>query len=192
MSQTTNFVANSYGASPGLLAVGSPSLKSPIIFYEGSRPIGFGILSANGTLATSVVRNISQGSHTYTAQYLGDRFYKQMNFGSVTVEATPPPPAQVTLSLIGPSVAIAGQRVLGFFVTPLNDRGGIDRDFSGNVTITLSDQGGIVEQTTQFLHGRPELIDLNTSYPRAGIYTLTVSYLGSVATRSVRVLPRGF
>jgi polygalacturonase len=192
MSQTTNFVENSYGASPGLLAVGSPAPRSPIIFYEGSRPIGLGILSANGTLATTVVKNISKGSHTYTAQYLGDRFYKQMKFGSVTVQATPPPPAQVTLSLIGPSIAIAGQRVLGFLVTPLADRGRIDREFSGNVTITLSDQGGIVEQTAQFLKGRPELIDLNTSYPRAGIYTLTVSYLGSVATRSVRVLPRGF
>jgi polygalacturonase len=192
MSQTTNFVANSYGASPGLLAVGSPSLRSPIIFYEGSRPIGFGILSANGTLATTVVKKISQGSHTYTAQYLGDRFYKQMNFGSVTVQATAPPPAPVTLSLIGPSVAIAGQQVLGFLVTPLDDRGHIDRDFVGTITITLSSRDGTVEQTTEYLRGKPELINLNTRYPSAGIYTLTVSYQGSVATRSVRVLPRGY
>jgi hypothetical protein len=88
MSQTTNFVANSYGASPGLLAVGSPPLRGAIIFYEGSRPIGLGILSANGTLATTVVKNISPGFHTYTAQYRGDRFYKKMNFGFVTVRAT--------------------------------------------------------------------------------------------------------
>jgi polygalacturonase len=89
MSQTTNFISGSYGANPGLLAVGSPALRNPVIFYEGSRPIGFGILSANGTLATLVVKNISAGTHTYTAQYPADRFYTKLNFGSVTVQATP-------------------------------------------------------------------------------------------------------
>jgi hypothetical protein len=87
MSQTTHFISGSYGATPGLLAVGSPALRNPVIFYEGWRPIGFGILSANGTLATLVVKNISAGTHTYTAQYPADRFYSNLNFGSVTVQA---------------------------------------------------------------------------------------------------------
>jgi hypothetical protein len=39
------------------------------MFDEGSRPIGFGLLSGNGTLATLVVRNISPGTDTYTAEY---------------------------------------------------------------------------------------------------------------------------
>jgi polygalacturonase len=89
MSQTTNFIANSYGASPGLVAVGSPALTNPIIFYEGSIPIGSGNLSANGTLATLVLNKISAGSHTYSAQYQADRFYAELNFGSVTVRVRP-------------------------------------------------------------------------------------------------------
>jgi hypothetical protein len=89
MSQTTHFIAGSYGANPGLLAVGSPALRNPVIFYEGSRPIGFGILSANGTLATLVVKNISAGTHNFTAQYPADRFYSKLNFGSVAVQAAP-------------------------------------------------------------------------------------------------------
>jgi hypothetical protein len=89
MSQTTHFISGSYGANPGLLAVGSPALRNPVIFYEGSRPIGFGILSANGTLATLVVKNISAGTHNFTAQYPADRFYSKLNFGSVAVQAAP-------------------------------------------------------------------------------------------------------
>jgi polygalacturonase len=87
MSQTTLFMSGLSGADPGLLSVGSPALRNPIIFYEGSRPIGFGLLSGNGTLATLVVRNISPGTHTYTAQYPADRFYSKLAFGSVTVQA---------------------------------------------------------------------------------------------------------
>jgi hypothetical protein len=87
MSQTTHFIPNSYGVSPGLLAIGSPALVNPVLFYEGKRLIGFGELSANGTLATFVVRNIRPGTHTYTAQYPADRYYRTLDFGSVTVTA---------------------------------------------------------------------------------------------------------
>jgi polygalacturonase len=88
MSQTTHFIPGSYGASPGLLAVGSPALSNPVVFYEGGRLIGVGALSANGTLATLVVRDIPPGVHRYTAQYPADRYYRTLNFGAVTVTAT--------------------------------------------------------------------------------------------------------
>jgi polygalacturonase len=87
MSQTTLFRANAAGAKPGLLAVGSPALRNPIIFYEGARPVGFGFLSGNGTLATTVIRHIAPGKHTYSAKYPRDRYYREMVFGSVAVEA---------------------------------------------------------------------------------------------------------
>jgi hypothetical protein len=87
MSQTTTFVKGSYGAVPGLLAVGSPALRNPVEFYEGSRWIGIGHLSANGTLARLVLKNIPPGKHTYTAQYPADRYYSKHDLGLVTVEA---------------------------------------------------------------------------------------------------------
>jgi hypothetical protein len=91
MSQTTYFVKESYGANPGLLSVGSPGLINPVLFYEGLHLLGTGRLSANGTLATLVVRNISPGTHTYTAQYPKDYYYGTLNFGSVTVQTNSAP-----------------------------------------------------------------------------------------------------
>jgi polygalacturonase len=87
MSQTTQFMPGSYGADPGLLSVGSPALTNPVLFFEGSRAIGFGTLSANGTLASFVIEHVSPGTHTYTALYPADRYYQSLRFGSVTVEA---------------------------------------------------------------------------------------------------------
>jgi hypothetical protein len=87
MSQTTQFMPDSYGADPGLLAVGSPPLTNEVIFYEGSPAIGFGTLRANRTLATFVVENVQSGTHTYTAEYPADRFYETLRFGSVSVQA---------------------------------------------------------------------------------------------------------
>jgi polygalacturonase len=87
MSQTTQFMPDAYGADPGLLAVGSPALTNPVIFFEGSHAVGFGSLSANRTLARFVVEDVKPGTHTYTALYPADRFYETLRFGSVTVEA---------------------------------------------------------------------------------------------------------
>ncbi len=89
MSQTTLFVPDSYGKQPGLLSIGSPVLTNEVLFYEGSELIGTGSLSANGTLATFMVNNISEGTHTYTAQYPADQYYDTLNFGSVTVVVQP-------------------------------------------------------------------------------------------------------
>lgn len=86
MSQVTRFMPDSYGAAPGLLAVGSPKLRNPIVFYEGSRVIGTRSLGVNGTLATFVVENLQRGTHTFRAEYPADRFYKALVFGDVTVE----------------------------------------------------------------------------------------------------------
>jgi polygalacturonase len=89
MTPTTLFVPNSYGKQPGLLSIGSPALTNPVLFYEGTELIGLANLSANGTLATFQINNISVGTHTYTAQYPADQYYDTLNFGSVTVVVQP-------------------------------------------------------------------------------------------------------
>jgi hypothetical protein len=87
MSQTTWFMKESYGATPGLLAVGSPALTKRVVFYENGSIVGSGQLAANGTLATASIKHIASGMHTYTAQYPGDKFYQPFAFGSVRVRA---------------------------------------------------------------------------------------------------------
>jgi len=89
MSQTTLFVPDSYGKQPGLLSIGAPALTNQVLFYEGSELIGMGSLSANGTLATFAVTDISAGTHTYTARYPADHYYDTLDFGSVTVAVRP-------------------------------------------------------------------------------------------------------
>jgi polygalacturonase len=70
---------------PPFLAIGSPRLTNPVIFFERGRPVGYGRLLANGTLARAVIRVTQPGMHTYTAQYPADVFYETLDFGSVTV-----------------------------------------------------------------------------------------------------------
>jgi Bacterial Ig-like domain (group 3) len=62
--------------------------------------IGSAVLSANGTLASLVVKNISAGTHTYTAQYPPDAYYAAVSLAPITVTAVPPAP---TTTMLAPS-----------------------------------------------------------------------------------------
>jgi polygalacturonase len=93
MSQTTLFILHSYGANPGLLAVGSPAPTGDVLFYEGARMLGRAPLTANRTLASFEVTGIAPGVHRYRAVYPGDGFYPELDLGSVTVAAGPVPAA---------------------------------------------------------------------------------------------------
>jgi hypothetical protein len=71
-----------------VVAIGSPTLTNAVSFYDGLRYVGSAKLSANGTLATLQIKNISPGMHVYTAQYPKDQFYAALNFGLVVVYAS--------------------------------------------------------------------------------------------------------
>ena len=87
MSQTTFFNPKGYGAKPGLLAVGSPALTNPIVFYEDERMIGTANCRRTVTLASLTVDNVQPGTHTFTARYSADPYYDTLDFGSVIVHA---------------------------------------------------------------------------------------------------------
>jgi polygalacturonase len=118
MSQVTRFVPGIYGASPGLLAVGSPALTNPVNFYEGPTLIGAAVLSANGTLASLVVKNISAGTHTYTAQYPPDAYYAAVNLGPVTVTAVPPAATTTMLAASSTTLTAGASLTLTATVAP--------------------------------------------------------------------------
>ncbi|MEP9355427.1 Ig-like domain repeat protein [Xanthobacter sp. KR7-65] len=86
MSQTTWYVPNSYGVSPGLLSIGSPALTGPVQFYDGQKLVGTAKLQANGTLATLTLSSGPRGGHTFTARYPGDAYYKPFSFGGVRLK----------------------------------------------------------------------------------------------------------
>jgi hypothetical protein len=88
MSQTTQYMPGIYGAEPGLLAVSSPPLRDPVIFFDNGKRLGSGTLGRNGTLATFTIDKIAAGTHRFTAQY-ADTTYKLFSFGDVVIDATP-------------------------------------------------------------------------------------------------------
>jgi polygalacturonase len=88
MSQTT-FALPGNTSEENIVAIASPSLTSPINFYDGYSYVGSAGLSANGTLATLQIEHIRRGWHIFSAQYPKDRFYSNLSFGSVVVYASP-------------------------------------------------------------------------------------------------------
>jgi polygalacturonase len=168
MSQTTNYIKGSYGATPGLLAVGSPALTNPVTFYEGTMAVGVGTLSANGTLASTVVKNISAGTHTYTAVYSADTFYANLNFGSVTVQATPAP-----VAIAGPKNATVTSRELTLDGTASTSGDGKPLTYMWSIP-----PGG---QPAAILYADTALPTIQFSVPR-GIYTFQLTVTDSTGT----------
>ncbi len=91
MSQTTQYMPEIYGAVPGLLAVGSPALDAPVVFFDDGKRLGTGTLGRNGTLATFTIDGIAEGSHRFTAEYVdasSPPMYRPFAFGDVVIDAT--------------------------------------------------------------------------------------------------------
>jgi uncharacterized repeat protein (TIGR02543 family) len=101
------------GASPRLTAV-LQNLVSPLVagtisypqqnaptgsieILEGTSIVGTGAIS--GRLTYITVPNITAGTHTYTAQYLGDGNYGMLSFGSFTLIATNAAPVAANQSV---------------------------------------------------------------------------------------------
>jgi hypothetical protein len=92
MSQTSQFMADSYGATPGLYAIASPALTGQVTFYDNGQSIGTATIPPNGTLATLTIAHIAQGPHAFTAEYADPperQVYDRLRFGAVAITATP-------------------------------------------------------------------------------------------------------
>jgi len=88
MSQTTLAIPGKTAAQ-NIVAIASPALTHSVRFYDGFRYVGSAVLSANGTLASIQIKNLSPGWHFFSAQYSKDQFYSTLNFGLVTVYVSP-------------------------------------------------------------------------------------------------------
>ena len=60
-----------------------------IQLLEGANVVATGTIANGSRLTSLTVPSIAPGTHTYTAQYLGDTNYAALAFGSFTVTATP-------------------------------------------------------------------------------------------------------
>jgi len=90
MSQTSQYMPGIYGSDPGLFAIGSPTLKGWVAFYDHGQLIGDASISGNGTIAKLSIAHITAGHHYFSAVYTDPkdaRFYNQFNFGAVSIDA---------------------------------------------------------------------------------------------------------
>ena len=170
MTQSSWYVEQSYGVTPGLLAVGSPALTNPITFFEGSTPIGTASLSANGTLASVTLNDLTPGTHTYTAQYPADHIYATLDFGSVTVTVLSPVPTSTTL-IASPTAITAGTNLtLNVSVAPASPASNVP---TGSVTFT---DGSAALSTVQLDSGGEA--SYVTSLLSEGKHSVTAAYSG--------------
>jgi len=63
-----------------------------IQLLEGTNVVGTGTIATGSRLTYIAVPNITAGTHTYTAKYLGDTNYPSQAFGTFTLVATNPAP----------------------------------------------------------------------------------------------------
>ena len=147
MSQTTF-----NGTAGNWTGVAAPS--AAVNFYEGTTVVGTGTLSANGTLASLTLSNLSVGPHTYTAAYAGDTNYAAFTFGSVTVTVTSATTATTT-TLTAPTTGTFGT--------------------STTLSATVTGIGGTPTGTVGFYDGTSLL---GTGTLSGGTATLPVSFAG--------------
>jgi polygalacturonase len=170
MSQVTHFVLGGYGADPGLLAIGSPALTNPVNFYDGATLIGSAVLSANGTLASLVVNNLSVGTHTYSAEYPADTYYAAVDVGPITVTVVPPA-ATSTVLTASPTALTAGASLsLAATVT-----GSASSAQAPTGSVTFLDGSTTLQTVNVDATGKASFA---TSTLAVGMHSLTAAYSG--------------
>jgi hypothetical protein len=139
---------------------GAAAPTGTVSILEGTNVVGSAPLS--GRITQIAIANVSDGPHTYTAQYSGDANYALLNFGSVNIAGT--------TTVVTPSANPIG--------------------YGNSVTLTanVTSAGGTPSGALTFLEGSNLLTTatldasgaatFNVNVPAAGAHTYTASYAG--------------
>ncbi|MDR3735730.1 MAG: glycosyl hydrolase family 28 protein [Acidobacteriaceae bacterium] len=157
--------------------IGYPQQNMPtgtINLLEGSNIVGTGSITSGNRLTYITIPSVTTGTHTYTAQFLGNTNYSALNFGSLTITAT------------GSAPVAAGQSINVAY----NTATAVTLSATGNGTLTYSVVASPAHGT---LSGTaPNLTYTPTSgYYGADSFTFKANNGAdsNVATISITVLP---
>jgi polygalacturonase len=196
MLQPTNPVTG-YAAAP---AAAAPTAS--VQFLDGTTVVGTATLGTNGTLASVTLTNPTAGTHSYTAQYVGDTHYSVTAFGTAiatgTQNGTPPPPTPLIITVNpGPAAQLAFSTPPPASLTYGASAGTIAvavQDVSGNattstaaVTLTVTSTGGYTATYNATAVSGTATFNLPAVLP-VGSYTYTASatsLTSAVASESV-------
>jgi polygalacturonase len=167
-TEPNNVTVDSNGQTVTLTAIVQPIVSGAtaptgtINILEGTNVVG--TAPVNGRITPISIANVSEGNHTYTAQYSGDANYALLNFGSVTIFGT------ATVVTPSPNTIVYGNSVT----------------LSASVTST---GGGTPGGAVTFLEGSNTLntttldatgtATFSVNVPPAGTHSYAASYAGS-------------
>jgi hypothetical protein len=172
----------SYPSEGSYTGVAAPAAN--VEFLEGTNVVGTGALSANGTLASATITNPAAGTHTYTAEFVGDTNYAALSFGSVTVNVTAGPAAQLAYTA-GPASSLVYGVAPGTVTVAVEDAAGNATTSTAAVTLIVSGPNGYSASYTVNAVSGVATFTLSASLPGVGSYSYVASSAGLTSTAAV-------
>ena len=172
---------------------GAPVPTAAVQFLDGGVVVGTASLGANGTLASFTIADPAAGTHSYTANYVGDTNYAATPFGTATYTGTqngavPAPNALVVTVNAGPASRLAFMAPPASPIVYGNGPGTVAvavEDVTGNVTastanVTLNVTGpnGYAQSYTAAATNGTASFQLTASLPGIGMYMYTATSTG--------------
>jgi hypothetical protein len=157
---------------------GVPVPTAGVQFYDNGTAVGVVVaLSQNGTLATMAIANPAVGTHTYTAQYVGDSSYPAMSFGSLTVTVNAGAATQVAITGAPPAMLTYGGAP-GTVTAAVEDGQGSQTSSTAAVTLTVTGPNGYSQSYSANAVSGVATFMLGASLPGVGSYNYVASSNG--------------
>jgi polygalacturonase len=162
---------------------GTPAPTAAVQFYDGATAIGTGTLGANGTLASLTIANPTAGTHTYTAQYLGDANYSATTLGanttgtqaqSVIVTVTAGPAAKLAFTT-APAATLTYGTAPAAVAVAVQDAAGDATNSTASVTLTVTGPNGYSAAYGVAASGGTATFTGLATLPQVGTYTYTAT-----------------
>ena len=177
MVQPTNSETSySYPSEGSYTGVAVPA--AGVQFYDNGTAVGSPVaLGQNGTLATTTIVNPTAGTHTYTAQYVGDSNYSAMSFGSLVVTVSAGAAAKVAITTAPPAMLTYGSAP-GTISVAVEDGAGSQTSSTAAVTLTVTGPNGYSQNYTMNTVNGVATFNLAGSLPGVGSYSFVASSNG--------------
>jgi polygalacturonase len=177
MVQPTNSETSySYTNEGSYTGVAAPS--AGVQFYDGGVAVGAVVaLGKNGTLASLAIANPAVGTHTYTAQYVGDTNYSAQSFGSLTVTVSAGTATQLAYTT-APSNPVIYGTAPGTVKVAVEDAQGAQTTSTASVTLTVTGPNSYSHVYTASAVSGIANFTISSSLPAVGVYSYVATSSG--------------
>jgi polygalacturonase len=173
---TNSETSYAYAGEGSYTGVAAPA--AGVQFYDNGTALGSAVaLGQNGTFATTTIANPTVGTHTYTAQYVGDTNYAAMSFGSLVVTVNAGAATQLAFS--APPVAMLSYGSgPGTITVAVEDAEGAQTSSTAAVTLTVTGPNGYSQMYNANAASGVATFTLGAGLPSVGSYSYAASSNG--------------